>query len=88
MILYLKRYKNKKGGGTRRNTHRISAFIWYMICPYRKQSLIVTETREEKEEKEIHTYREDYFEALCREEECGAWYNGKCNYGGGNEWLK
>ena len=50
-----------------------------MICPYRNSTLIIIDTTEEKDGKNIHTHREDYFEAQCKKEDCGAWYNGKCN---------
>lgn len=56
-----------------------------MICPYRMSTLVIVDTSEEKNNKSTHTHREDYFEALCQKEECGAWYNGKCNYGGRRE---
>lgn len=56
-----------------------------MICPYRLSTVVIIDTNEEKEGKSTSTHREDYFEQQCKKEECGAWYNGKCNYGGKTE---
>ncbi len=53
-----------------------------MICPYRLQTVIQTDTNEEKNNKYIHVHREDYIEQICKKEECGAWNEGKCTYRG------
>ena len=53
-----------------------------MICPYRLSTVIITDTSKEKDNNRIFTRREDYFEALCKREDCGAWdkERNKCSF--------
>lgn len=53
-----------------------------MICPYRLSTVITNDTSEEKDNKRFFTRREDYFEAICQQENCGAWdkENNKCSF--------
>lgn len=51
-----------------------------MKCPYRLRTIVITNVTEEKNNKNIHMHREDYFECICEEENCAAWENGRCNF--------
>lgn len=48
-----------------------------MICPYLTKSEI---TRQKEDD--ITTTATQYFQAECKKEHCGAWYNGHCDYNG------
>ncbi len=48
-----------------------------MMCPY----IIKSEVTRQKED-DITVTATQYFQAECKKEHCGAWYNGHCDYNG------
>lgn len=58
-----------------------------MKCPYRDkkrvQIIIIKRSYEDGLENEYQQYTNEEFElSECNKEECGAYYDGKCNYKG------
>ncbi len=48
-----------------------------MICPYLTK-LDITQQSEE----DVTTTATRYYQAECKKANCGAWYNGHCDYNG------